>query len=174
VEGRGAPTAYLQRLPTRSALGSEISRRRVAHLRHPDQVYELSADVYDLIHRAQGKDYAAEAVQLSREIRARKADATSLLDVACGTGGHLLHLKHAGDMRTFDSGRRYDAVTCLVLGDRLHAETRGPRPRHGDDGAASRSRRGSPRRTVVFTQISGSMATSSPMPQTRWTSRWLV
>ena len=131
---------YLQRLPTRWALGSEISRRRVAHLRHPDQVYELSADVYDLIHRAQGKDYAAEAAQVSQEVRARKADAASLLDVACGTGGHLLHLKddfsvggveldpamlevarrrlpdvalHAGDMRTFDLGRRYDAVTCL-------------------------------------------------------------
>ena len=103
-------------------------------------MYELSAAVYDLMHRARGKDYAAEVVQVSREIRARKADATSLLDVACGTGGHLLHLRNdfsvsgveldpsmlelarrrlpdvelqAGDMRTFDLGRRYDAVTCL-------------------------------------------------------------
>jgi SAM-dependent methyltransferase len=117
-----------------------ISRRRVDHLRHPDPVYELSADVYDLIHRAQGKDYAAEAAQVAHEVRARKADAASLLDVACGTGGHLLYLRddfsvggveldpamlevarrrlpeaelHAGDMRTFDMGRRYDAVTCL-------------------------------------------------------------
>jgi SAM-dependent methyltransferase len=123
-----------------SVTGSVIFRRRAAHLRHPDQVYELSAAVYDLLHRARGKDYAAEAVQVSREIRARNADATSLLDVACGTGGHLLHLRndfsisgveldpamldvarrrlpdvelHAGDMRTFDLGRRYDAVTCL-------------------------------------------------------------
>jgi SAM-dependent methyltransferase len=103
-------------------------------------MYELSADVYDLMHRARGKDYAAEAVQVSGRMRARKADATSLLDVACGTGGHLLHLRndfsvtgveldpsmlevarrrlpgvelHAGDMRTFDLGRRFDAVTCL-------------------------------------------------------------
>jgi len=103
-------------------------------------MYEFSADVYDLMHRAQGKDYAAEAAQVSLEVRARKADATSLLDVACGTGGHLLHLRndfsvsgveldpsmldvarhrlpgvelHAGDMRTFDLARRFDAVTCL-------------------------------------------------------------
>jgi SAM-dependent methyltransferase len=103
-------------------------------------VYEFSADVYDLMHHAGGKDYAAEAAHVAREVRARKADATSLLDVACGTGGHLLHLRndfsvsgveldpsmldvarrrlpgvelHAGDMRTFGLGRRFDAVTCL-------------------------------------------------------------
>lgn len=103
-------------------------------------MYELSADVYDLMHRARGKDYAAEAAQVSREVRARHAGAASLLDVACGTGSHLLHLRrdfsvsgvelassmldvargrlpdvelHPGDMRTFDVGRRYDAVTCL-------------------------------------------------------------
>lgn len=103
-------------------------------------MYELSADVYDLMHRAGGKDYAAEAAQVSREVRSRHPHATSLLDVACGTGSHLVHLRkdfsvsgleldpsmlevarrrlpdvelHAGDMRTFDLDRRYDAVTCL-------------------------------------------------------------
>jgi SAM-dependent methyltransferase len=103
-------------------------------------VYELSAEVYDLIHQAMGKDYATEAGQVSQEIRARKADASSLLDVACGTGGHLMHLRsdfavcgvevdpsmievarrrlpgvelHGGDMRTFALARRFDAVTCL-------------------------------------------------------------
>lgn len=109
-------------------------------MRHPEPVYELSAAIYDLMHRARGKDYAAEAVQVSQEVRARKADATSLLDVACGTGGHLVHWRndfsvsgvevdpsmlevarrllpgvelHAGDMRTFDLARQYDVVTCL-------------------------------------------------------------
>ena len=109
-------------------------------MRHPEPVYELSADVYDLMHRARGKDYAAEAGQVSQRVLARKADAKSLLDVACGTGGHLVHFRdefsvsgleldpsmldvarrrlpgvelHAGDMRTFDLARRYDAVICL-------------------------------------------------------------
>jgi SAM-dependent methyltransferase len=109
-------------------------------VRHPEPVYERSADLYDLMHRARGKNYAAEAGQVSQRVRARKADAKSLLDVACGTGGHLLHLRdhfsvsgveldpsmldlarrrlpgvelHTGDMRTFDLARRFDAVTCL-------------------------------------------------------------
>jgi len=56
-------------------------------------MYERSADIYDLVHRARGKDYAAEAIQVAREVRARNPGATSLLDVACGTGGHLLHLR---------------------------------------------------------------------------------
>ena len=120
--------------------GTGNFRRRQAHVRHPGPVYELSADMYDLMHRARGKDYAAEAAQVSREVRARHPGASSLLDVACGTGSHLLHLRsdfsvsgvelassmlevargrlpdvelHLGDMRTFDMGRRYDAVTCL-------------------------------------------------------------
>ena len=101
------------------------------------------ASVYDLIYgTAIAKDYLAEAVELAGLIRLRKPDASSLLDVACGTGQHLFHLRglfdevegvemspqmrdiavsrlgaavkiHAGDMRTFDLGRRFDAATCL-------------------------------------------------------------
>jgi len=103
-------------------------------------VYERSADIYDLMHRAHGKDYAAESAQVRREVRAHNANAASLLDVACGTGGHLMHLRNdfsvsgveldpsmldvarrrlpgvelqRGDMRTLDLARRYDAVICL-------------------------------------------------------------
>lgn len=70
----------------------------------------------------------------------RRPGARTLLDVACGTGKHLEQLRdrhlvegldlddgllavarrrlpnvplHAGDMREFDLGRRFDAVTCL-------------------------------------------------------------
>jgi SAM-dependent methyltransferase len=99
------------------------------------------AEIYDLIHQGRGKDYAAEAAEVARLIIARKRDATSLLDVACGTGEHLQHLStrfpdvagldlsedmllaakarlpdvplHLGDMTDFDLGRRFDAVTCL-------------------------------------------------------------
>jgi SAM-dependent methyltransferase len=73
-------------------------------------------------------------------VQERRPGARTLLDVACGTGKHLEQLRdryrvegldlddgllavarrrlpnvplHAGDMREFDLGRRFDAVTCL-------------------------------------------------------------
>jgi SAM-dependent methyltransferase len=98
------------------------------------------ADWYDLIYLGI-KDYPAESAAIADLIRARRPEATSLLDVACGTGGHLRHLReqfstvegvdisatmlrvaadnvpgvplHQGDMRDFDLGRRFDAVACL-------------------------------------------------------------
>ncbi len=102
-------------------------------------MFEHSARVYDLLYSF--KDYEAETRELTAAIRERDREATSLLDVACGTGKHLelLHgtfpdlagvdldegllaiareripdvpLAH-GDMRTFDLGRTFDAVTCL-------------------------------------------------------------
>lgn len=102
--------------------------------------YRRSADAYDLVYDGIGKDYRAEAAEVAGLVRERRPDARSLLDVACGTGAHLLHLRrefavegvelsahmadrarrrlpgvtvHEGDMRLFDLGRRFDAVTCL-------------------------------------------------------------
>ncbi|GAA2780357.1 class I SAM-dependent DNA methyltransferase [Crossiella cryophila] len=99
------------------------------------------ADVYDAIYRGRGKDYPAEAAQVHELITDRKADATDLLDVASGTGAHFgpftelfehvegLELSeamvrisgdrhpavtvHQGDMREFDLGRTFHAVTCM-------------------------------------------------------------
>jgi SAM-dependent methyltransferase len=99
------------------------------------------AEIYDLIHKGRGKDYAGEAAEVARLILTRRPEAMSLLDVACGTGEHLQHLVdtfpdvagldlsedmlltaktrlpgiplHQGDMRDFELGRRFDAVTCL-------------------------------------------------------------
>ena len=104
-------------------------------------MFRGTAHVYDLLYEAAGKDYAAESAALTDVLRARNPRASSLLDVACGTGGHLRHLRSAfdevagvdidsgmlqearaalpdvtlveGDMRTFDLGRRFDAVVCL-------------------------------------------------------------
>ena len=102
-------------------------------------MFEHSARVYDLLYSF--KDYETEAGDLTALIRERNPGATSLLDVACGTGKHLellrpafadvagvdlddgllaiarrrlpdVSLTHA-DMRTFDLGRTFDAVTCL-------------------------------------------------------------
>ncbi|MGH9278026.1 MAG: class I SAM-dependent methyltransferase [Acidimicrobiales bacterium] len=99
-----------------------------------------TAHIYDLIHNACGKDYATEAAALDETIRMRHPQAASLLDVACGTGRHLAHLRHRydlvgldvdpemleqarkrlpgvslieADMRSFQLDRRFDAISCL-------------------------------------------------------------
>ncbi|MBB4702420.1 class I SAM-dependent methyltransferase [Sphaerisporangium siamense] len=99
------------------------------------------SEVYDLLYQGRGKDYAREARILVDLIRARKADANSLVDVACGTGEHLRTLRtvfdhvegvelsdtmraaaaeklpgvlvHPGDIRDFRLGRTFDAVTSM-------------------------------------------------------------
>jgi len=88
-----------------------------------------------------GKDYNAEAKKIHVLIqRYKKSDGNLLLEVACGTGLHISHLKqnykiegldldnemlkmarrnypgirfHQGDMVDFDLGRQFDAITCL-------------------------------------------------------------
>jgi ubiquinone/menaquinone biosynthesis C-methylase UbiE len=102
-------------------------------------MFSQTARYYDKIYGF--KDYRAEAqalVQIAdQELR---SGGNRLLDVACGTGQHLEHLKdhfqvegldldggllalarqrcpgvsfHQGDMTDFDLGRRFDVVTCL-------------------------------------------------------------
>jgi SAM-dependent methyltransferase len=100
-------------------------------------MFELTADLYDLIYSH--KDYAAESDWVRTAIRARVPEARTLLDVACGTGAHLEHLRadfdcrgidlnarfveiahertgiavSRADMDDFDLGERFDAVVCL-------------------------------------------------------------
>lgn len=103
-------------------------------------MFTRTAHVYDLVYELAGKDYAAESAEVAALIRARVPEARTLLDVGCGTGAHLAHLRDtidvvgvdldegmlaearrrlgdvelvAADMRTFDLGRRFDAVVCL-------------------------------------------------------------
>jgi SAM-dependent methyltransferase len=104
-------------------------------------MYDRAAAAYDVLHAARRKDYAGEAARVAELVRERRPEARSLLDTACGTGGHLRYLRdhfdevegvdgspamlaragerapgvalHQGDLRTFDLGRRFDAVTCL-------------------------------------------------------------
>jgi SAM-dependent methyltransferase len=100
------------------------------------------ASAYELIYVvAAGKNYQREARDIAALIRQRHPTADSLLDVACGTGLHLSHLRdsfahveglelaepmrraaiarldgiavHAGDMRDFRLARTFSAVTCL-------------------------------------------------------------
>ena len=101
-------------------------------------MFSRSAAIYDAVYSF--KDYAAEAERVHELIQSRRPGASSLLDVACGTGKHLEQLRrwydvegvdlddgllavartrvpdvplHLGDMRAFELGRRFDAVTCL-------------------------------------------------------------
>ncbi|CAM4011259.1 bifunctional 2-polyprenyl-6-hydroxyphenol methylase/3-demethylubiquinol 3-O-methyltransferase UbiG [Kibdelosporangium persicum] len=99
------------------------------------------AELYDVIYRGRGKDYQGDVRELVELVRARNERASSLLDVACGTGGHLRHFAkefervagvdlaqdmvdtarrnlpgipvHQGDMCRFDLGERFDVITCM-------------------------------------------------------------
>jgi ubiquinone/menaquinone biosynthesis C-methylase UbiE len=101
-------------------------------------VYGPLAPLYDSIYSF--KDYAAESLRIHELIQSRRPGARTLLDVACGTGKHLEHLRehyqvegadsssemleiarrrlpdtplHQADMRSLRLGKTYDAVTCL-------------------------------------------------------------
>jgi SAM-dependent methyltransferase len=97
------------------------------------------AEYYDAFNG--WKDYAKEAKRLVEIAQhSRRTRSLSWLDVACGTGRHLAHLRRnhsvigvdaspemlriarrrlpgvrlvLGDMRTFDLHRRFDVVSCL-------------------------------------------------------------
>ena len=102
------------------------------------EVFDKSAGLYDLFY--DWKDYRAEAEKVRDIVASRTPAARTLLDVACGTGSHLAHLRewysvegldldpellnvatrrlpgvalHQADMRDFGLGRIFDVVTCL-------------------------------------------------------------
>lgn len=98
-------------------------------------------EVYDLLMRERGKDHAGQSAEVARLVRERSPRATSLLDVACGTGLHLRHFDalfdrvmgvdlsedmlrvarariprlrtRCADMRQLRLDAAFDAVTCL-------------------------------------------------------------
>jgi len=101
-------------------------------------MYRQPPDVYEQLHEA--KDYEGEAAKLREVVGRWHPAARTLLDVACGTGSHLVWLRgayecegldinegllgaaaeklpglalHHGDMEAFDLGRTFDVVTCL-------------------------------------------------------------
>lgn len=102
-------------------------------------MYHDFADLYDAFYGF--KDYDAEAARVRELVVAHGGPGEgALLDVACGTGGHVGGFRahyavegldaaapmlevararfpevafHHGDMRSFSLGRRFDVVTCL-------------------------------------------------------------
>lgn len=106
-------------------------------------MYADAAPFYDIIHDARGRNADSEAELVIGEIRHRAPAAKTLLDVGCGTGAHLPRFARdfdaagvdlseqmlaiaavrcpdlpltEGDFRSFDLGRRFDAIVCLFSG----------------------------------------------------------
>src|SRR5262245_10912125 len=104
-------------------------------------MFSPSAGYYDAIYAGGGKDYEREAQHLLAVIRQHeRSPGKTLLDVACGTGEHLVYLQHSfqvegldldeellkvarrklptivfhqADMVQFDLGRQFDVIVCL-------------------------------------------------------------
>jgi ubiquinone/menaquinone biosynthesis C-methylase UbiE len=102
-------------------------------------LYDRTADIYDTIYSF--KDYKKEVATIHQLIQQHKrSPGNDLLDVACGTGGHIIFLKsdysvegldisqqmlelarkklpdvifHHGDMVKFKLGKKFDVITCL-------------------------------------------------------------
>jgi len=103
--------------------------------------YEKQAKYYDAIYEAVGKDYKKESDKIHKIIETYKqSTGQRLLDIACGTGGHIAFLKkwyqvegldidnhmlavarkrfpkvlfHRGNMSKFNLGKKFDSITCL-------------------------------------------------------------
>jgi ubiquinone/menaquinone biosynthesis C-methylase UbiE len=102
-------------------------------------LYRDLAQYYDLLYSQ--KDYAGEAAKLKKLIaKYEQSQGNELLDVACGPGHHIKHLKNqfqctgvdisqpildvarqnvpeatflAADMATMNLGKMFDVITCL-------------------------------------------------------------
>jgi ubiquinone/menaquinone biosynthesis C-methylase UbiE len=103
--------------------------------------FEKSAEYYDVIYDAVGKDYRKETKRIHQLIRTHKtSNGKALLDVACGTGRHIQYMQkyyscegldlqpklldrarkrnpgslfHRGNMLSFNLRKQFDAITCL-------------------------------------------------------------
>jgi SAM-dependent methyltransferase len=100
-----------------------------------------SAAFYDVLNHF--RDYQGQARRIHELILARRPEATTLLDVGCGTGKHIEYLKdyyraegfdinddllriargrcpetpfYKADMTDFDLGKSFDVVICLFSG----------------------------------------------------------
>jgi SAM-dependent methyltransferase len=79
-------------------------------------MYARSAQFYDPLYRAMGKDYAAEAHAVHEIVESRKGSSgNALLDAACGTGLHLTHLREWYDCEGIDVDRAMLSIAAERL-----------------------------------------------------------
>ena len=104
-------------------------------------MYSQSSKYYDALYASIGKDYAAESERIVQIVAERcRSGGNALLDVACGTGQHIEHLRdrfvcegldvsrsmieiaqqrnpdvtfHTGDMIGFNLSKRFDVIICM-------------------------------------------------------------
>jgi len=78
-------------------------------------MYSESAAIYDATYTAR-HDYAAKAAHITKVIREQKRSAgLSLLDVACGTGTSLVHLRDHFEVEGLDASREMSAIARAKL-----------------------------------------------------------
>jgi SAM-dependent methyltransferase len=81
---------------------------------------KLSGRVYDALHDL-FKDYPTECAKLRAVLRRHAPKARTLLDVACGTGRHLEHLRKQYDVEGLDmSAEMLRTARKRCLGVRFH------------------------------------------------------
>jgi len=106
-----------------------------------EKLYNELARYYDLFYQGRGKNYKKEAETIMKKIKEyKKSSGKDLLDVACGTGMHIVYFKkhfncegldvnkgmlkiakkrlpnikfHEGDMTSFNLNKKFDVITCL-------------------------------------------------------------
>ncbi len=81
-------------------------------------MFSQSADIYDAVYSY--KDYIAEAERVHALIEERTPGASTLLDVACGTGKHLEQLARWYTVQGLDLNEDFVAIARDRLGDRAH------------------------------------------------------
>ena len=87
--------------------------------------YELGAELYDAVGQVTGRDAAREAARVraawQRFVPIKRP---RLLDVACGTGQHLLHLRDHADVEGADhSGAMLNVAARRLPGVPLHLQS---------------------------------------------------
>ena len=75
-------------------------------------MYRELADLYDRIYGS--KDYEAESARVSETVLEHNPAAQTLLDVACGTGGHLVHLEKQFKCEGLDLSEPNEAIRAAT------------------------------------------------------------